>query len=249
METKIILISGKAEHGKSTLGTMLQNSLIKQGEKVLRIGFADQVKFIASKYHKWNGEKDEDGRSLLQWVASYVRERDEDFWARIVFEFVTVFQEQYSYVIIDDWRFINEEVIFRFSPFETFSVRVVRLDFENSLTEEQRSHCSEVELDNHHFDYTVYNTDLESLQSLANRLCSDFRKEENKNPFAVLSYISPLLDVQELSNEGTCWNCGRKTNWVDLSFEAYLCSPHCVHRKSQQFWFDYENSIIRDLNA
>ena len=65
METKVILISGKAEHGKSTLGTMLQNSLIKQGEKILRIGFADQVKFIASKYHKWNGEKDEDGRSLF----------------------------------------------------------------------------------------------------------------------------------------------------------------------------------------
>ena len=50
METKVILISGKAQHGKSTLATMLHNSLIEQVEKVLRIAFADQVKFIATKY-------------------------------------------------------------------------------------------------------------------------------------------------------------------------------------------------------
>lgn len=244
MTPKIILISGKAEHGKSTLATMLQGSLAKQGEKVLRIAFADQVKFMATKYFNWNGKKDEEGRKLLQWLGTdYVRERDEDFWARIVFEFVTVFQEQHSYVIIDDWRFVNEEVIFRFSPFETFSLRVVRPDFENSLTEEQRIHRSEVGLDNHHFDYTIYNTDLGNLQDLANRLCSDFRDEKDKTPFEMFSYISPVLDMQELSSEGTCWNCGRKTNWVDLSFEAYLCSPHCVHRKTQQFLFASETSM------
>ena len=200
METKVILISGKAEHGKSTLATMLQNSLADQGEKVLRIAFADQVKFIATKYFKWNGKKDDNGRKLLQWLGTdYVRERDEDFWARPVFEFVTVFQEQYSYVIIDDWRFINEEVIFRFSPFETLSLRVVRPNFENSLTDEQRSHRSETELDNHDFDYTVYNTDLESLQGLANRLCSDFRDEKDKTPFKMFDYISPTLDVEAIS--------------------------------------------------
>ena len=37
------------------------------------------------------------------------------------------------------------------------------------------------------------------------------------------------------NDEYSCWNCGKKTKWFDLSFLAPLCSEECVRAKWEEF--------------
>ena len=32
-----------------------------------------------------------------------------------------------------------------------------------------------------------------------------------------------------------CWHCGEETFWIDLSFEAHLCSEECEDAKWEEF--------------
>ena len=66
---KVICISGKARHGKDTLAGILKTHLEDQGNKVLIAHFGDLVKYICEKFFDWNGQKDEEGRTLLQYVS------------------------------------------------------------------------------------------------------------------------------------------------------------------------------------
>jgi len=151
----IIPISGKAESGKDFTAKLLKEELERQDQRVLIINYADQLKFICSKYFGWNGEKDNIGRSLLQQIGTEkVRSKNNNFWVDNVIEFVKVFQDDYDYVIIPDCRFANE--IERWNNnFEFVSLRVERFNYENHLTPEQRLHSSETALDDYNFDYYI----------------------------------------------------------------------------------------------
>ena len=41
--------------------------------------------------------------------------------------------------------------------------------------------------------------------------------------------------------EGQCWHCGKATHYVDLAFEAYLCSQECYDAKWEEFMEAYNN--------
>lgn len=38
---------------------------------------------------------------------------------------------------------------------------------------------------------------------------------------------------------GKCWHCGKQTHWVDINFEAHLCSPSCEDAK----WDEYNQAL------
>ena len=56
--------------------------------------------------------------------------------------------------MIPDCRFPNEVTKMK-NCFDTFAVRVTRLDYESPLTDEQKQHSSETALDNYQFDYYI----------------------------------------------------------------------------------------------
>jgi hypothetical protein len=37
-------------------------------------------------------------------------------------------------------------------------------------------------------------------------------------------------------NQGLCFHCNRLTYWIDLLFEAYVCSPNCEDAKWQEYF-------------
>jgi hypothetical protein len=147
---KVILISGKAENGKTETAKIIKSYLESHGKRVLIIPFADYLKFTCEKYFGWNGKKDEEGRKCLQDTGKKARDRDLDFWVRIVVNFIKVFSDDFDYFLVDDCRYENESGCFK--GLDYLTVRVERLNFENSLTPEQREHISETELDNAKFD-------------------------------------------------------------------------------------------------
>jgi len=157
MISHVILLVGKAEAGKTLSANIIKEELEKLGKTSLVLSFAGYLKFIAKSYYKWDGKKNEEGRTLLQHLGTdVVRKKNPDFWAKTVFDFILTFDGEFDYFILDDTRFINEIDIFQeFDPFCYTSVRIIRLDHENSLSPAQRLHPSETELDGVQLDTIV----------------------------------------------------------------------------------------------
>jgi hypothetical protein len=174
---RIILISGKAQHGKNTTAEILDEYLTARGHRVLQIAFADYVKFICSKYYGWDGEKDERGRVNLQRVGTDIfRARDENFWVDTVIRFVRTAWDDYDFAIVPDWRFPNEYTRWAESGIDgVIALRVVRTNFDSPLTPEQQNHPSETALDGFQFDYTLSASDEEGLRESAAELLKSLK--------------------------------------------------------------------------
>lgn len=165
---KLILITGKAQHGKDATAKALKQIIEADGKKVLIAHYADLLKYICKTFFGWNGEKDEAGRTLLQRVGTdVIRKKDPDYWVRFIKSILSLFPEEWDYVIIPDTRFPNE--IMFFDSVEPTTVKVIRPNFKSSLTAEQQAHPSETALDNYDFliDHYIVAKSLSELQCKA----------------------------------------------------------------------------------
>lgn len=183
---KIIALSGKAESGKSFYADLLKEYIEDSfNEKVCLIAFADVLKHTAKTYFGWNGEKDDVGRSLLQKVGTELREKNNpDIWTNITCDLIKFMSSEYDWFIVTDMRFERELLTLRMRFPQVYTVRIERFSvdvdpsdgkiifsektvhpYKNHLTDEQRHHSSETELDNRKdwfetiYNYTVYYDD------------------------------------------------------------------------------------------
>jgi hypothetical protein len=122
----------------------------------LKIAYGDLVKYISKTYFNWNGEKDEIGRGILQKVGTdIIRAKEPNYWVNFVIEFVYLFEDDFDYAIIDDCRFKNEIVQWINKGWDTYSIKVTRLNHKSKLNEEQLAHPSENDLNDYIFDYYI----------------------------------------------------------------------------------------------
>lgn len=166
---KVILISGKARHGKDTTATFLKDALEADGNSVLIAHYGDLVKYVCKTFFGWNGEKDEKGRTLLQKVGTdAIRAKRPDYWVSFLSDILSFFPNEWDYVLIPDCRFPNEVDHIKNAGFDTVYLRVVRDGFMSPLTPEQQAHPSETALDNVRADYYITNNgSLKDLQNSA----------------------------------------------------------------------------------
>lgn len=163
---KVILISGKAQNGKDTVASILKYKLSKDGYSVLVTHYADLLKFICSNYFEWNGQKDESGRRLLQYVGTdIIRKQNPTLWVDFIAMILGYFKDNWDYVIIPDCRFPNEITKMIEAGFDTIHLRIERTNFESPLTIEQQQHSSETALDDFKADYYIENSStIENLE-------------------------------------------------------------------------------------
>ena len=155
---KVICISGNAQNGKDTTAEIMCEELEALGYSVVIAHYADLLKHICRAFFGWNGEKDEAGRQILQYVGTdVVRKQRPNFWVDFIVSVLDLFKGEWDYVLIPDCRFPNEIEAMQNDGFDTTSLRVVRLNFESPLTETQQQHPSEIALDDYVFDHTIYN--------------------------------------------------------------------------------------------
>lgn len=155
---KIVCISGKARHGKDLAAAILKDDLILSGKKVVIIHYADLLKFICKQYFGWNGEKDDNGRNLLQYIGTdVVRRKNPNFWVEFVKNLIDVFKDEWDYIIIPDCRFPNEIDCLHDGNYDVFHIQVVRPNFISPLSVEQQQHISETALDHIIPDVTLLN--------------------------------------------------------------------------------------------
>lgn len=184
---RVVAISGKAESGKDTIAKEIKYLLEEQNYKVMIIHFADVLKFVCRQYFDWDGQKDDYGRSLLQQVGTEMREKNNpNMWVNITKELIRGIGAEFDWVLVPDTRF-KEEINMLNEYFDCTSIRVLRQDIDsygishvhiNNLTDEQRAHKSERDLDDYKFDLFItndYYIDHDSindvtLKALCNRL-------------------------------------------------------------------------------
>lgn len=179
---RVVLISGKARHGKDTAAEILREELADRGERTLVTHYADLVKYVCRTFLGWDGNKDERGRWMLQYVGTdVVRSVEPDYWVDFVVSILTFFHDRWDYVIVPDTRFPNEIERIRDAGFETFHLRVVRPGFDGGLDGSAGEHISETALDNYPRDALIVNhgdgSYRDGIVELMENHNSFFRKE------------------------------------------------------------------------
>lgn len=154
---KVCCVSAKARSGKDEAASYLKEYLEANQKRVLIIHFADLLKFICTKLFDWNGEKDEAGRTLLQYVGTdVIGTKNPTYWVDWLTGVLKMFKDKWDYVIIPDCRYPIEYNIIT-ANFDSVLLRIERPYFNNGLTDKQKSHPSEVALDDYKYDYTICN--------------------------------------------------------------------------------------------
>lgn len=177
---KVICISGKAQHGKDTTAGYLKEFLEERGKKVLIAHYGDLVKYVCKTFFGWDGQKDEKGRTLLQYVGTdQIRTQEPDYWVQFIESILSMFPNEWDYVLIPDCRFPNEIEYLRDFRHDVTHIRVLRQNFVSPLTEEQQRHPSETALDGYSYDYLLYNDrDLDWHRTTCRSLVEGFIIEE-----------------------------------------------------------------------
>ena len=179
MKSKVYLISGKAGHGKDFAATAAKAYFDSIGKKTVTLHFGDAVKLFAEKMMGYRGIKDEKDRHILQYFASdIIRAYDKFYWADIIGELIAATNNKgiWDVILIPDLRFVSEyESIRDFCEenninYYTIRVNRVRWDGEPyvnpALTDEQRTHSSECELDDFDFDFVIKNDGMSATTLL-----------------------------------------------------------------------------------
>ena len=181
--TKFICVSGYAQHGKDTSATFIKDELESRGFSTLIIHYADFLKFMCKAFFGWNGKKDERGRSLLQHIGTErVRSKNPTYWVDFVVKAISMFPNEWDYVIIPDVRFPNEISRVCKAGFPITHIRVVRDGFESQLTEEQRKHPSETALDHTEPNYWLHNVTIDNLKKDIKNLCDTIVTQGTDDP-------------------------------------------------------------------
>lgn len=154
---KVVLVSGKARNGKDLASDIIKSELELDGGKVFRVAYADYLKDICKRLAGWDGV--EKPRELLQQLGTdIVREKlhMKNLWVNhVVNEIKIAANLGYTHAIVTDCRFKNEIYIPKAEFDDCVSVRVERIGFNSELTESQKQHKSETELDDFKFDVHI----------------------------------------------------------------------------------------------
>lgn len=178
-----LVLSGKSGAGKDMFAQFLKEELEKHNKKVIIMHYADALKWLLKEFYKWDGNKDEYGRHMLQYIGTdVVRHTDPDYWVDIVARFLKAIEDtnDFDVAIVPDARFENEvnNTLNLLTP--SYCVRIERKNADGTmwinptLTEKQRTHASEISLDNYSFDYVIHNDEgLGLLKESATTLLED----------------------------------------------------------------------------
>lgn len=155
---KIFILSGKAQSGKDTVSKIIENYY--NNKKCIQIAFAYYIKDYVKRISDWDGSEDTKPRELLQQFGiELVKNKiDNKLFINRVIEDIEVFSYFYDIIIVDDARLPDEVDILKKKYPNSVSIKIIRNNYDNGLTQIQKNHITETGLDNYNdFDYIVNN--------------------------------------------------------------------------------------------
>ncbi len=177
---KVILVAGKAGSGKTYLGSCLVELAKEKGIRALQTEYSKYVKMYAREILGYEGNRENKPRGFLQETGTLLRKRfGENFFVQRMLEDFFVYENYFDLVVISDVRLRQEIKGFRNSKYkEVIAIRVEN-DLQNpSLSEEQKKHETEIELENYEgFDYNIKDVTKENIKVFASQLIEGLNNE------------------------------------------------------------------------
>ena len=170
----IYIIGGKAKHGKDTFSAYLKNVYEGHGKKVIITQLAKYIKYYAREMTGWDLSEETKPREFLQQLGtSVIRQKlqKDDLFIKRMIDDIEIFSYFYDAIIISDVRLKKEVYDLKKAYPNIKVIHIVRPDFDNGLTEEQKMHPTEIDLDDfNEFDIEVVNTTLDELEKSAEKI-------------------------------------------------------------------------------
>ena len=160
---KIFLISGKARSGKGEISAIIENYY--KEKKCITISFAYYLKDYIKRITNWDGSENTKPRDFLQQLGiELIKNKiDNKLLINRILQDIEVFSYFYDIIIISDARLIDEIETIKEKYKNSIVIRVNR-DEDNDLTNIQKNHITETNLDNYNnFDYIVSNDSYNNL--------------------------------------------------------------------------------------
>ena len=164
----IYLIGGKARHGKDTFSSYLKEEYERNGKKVIVTQLSKYIKYYAREMTGWDLSEESKPREFLQLLGTNViREKlkKDDLFINRMKDDIEIFSYFYDAIIVSDVRLKKEiDDLRKYFP-NLIAVHINRPNFDNGLTEEQKKHKTEIDLDDYdNFNIKVENTTLDKLK-------------------------------------------------------------------------------------
>lgn len=157
---KIFIIGGKARQGKDTVCGMIRKYYSEKNVKSINLQFSSYIKEYAKRISDWDGDDTDKPRDLLQELGSEVIRKKIDplFFVKRMIGDIMVYSHYFDVITISDARFKVEIDTLKENFDDVVAIKVVRPNFDNGLTSDEKNHSTEVDLDDYNsFDYEIIN--------------------------------------------------------------------------------------------
>ena len=179
---KIFVIGGVARSGKSTLGNLLKEELKDYGYKPCVMQITNPLYSYARNYFNYDPNRDPKPREFLQKMGiEIIKEKlgKQDFLLNRLYEDIEILSNFFDVFIITDARLIHEFLSIKAKYEDVVTIKLIRKDFDNNLSEEEKNHVTEKEITMYNdFDYVIENNGLDSLKEAALEIVHNVELEE-----------------------------------------------------------------------
>lgn len=155
---KIFVIAGKARSGKDTVASIIKDKITDK--KVINLQYSFYIKEYAKKISSWDGSEETKPRELLQIIGTdIIRNKiDKHFFIKKLIDDIKVYSYFFDVITISDARYKDEIELIKESYSNTISIGVMRPNFDNGLTSDEKKHPTEIDLDDYdNYDYKIIN--------------------------------------------------------------------------------------------
>ena len=124
------------------------------------MSYGSYIKNYAMNISDWDGNEDTKPRDLLQNLGTEVirNKIDKDFFIKRICDDIRVYSYYFDVIIISDARFPDEVLTPKKLFDNVVTVKVIRPNFETSLTSKEKAHSTETALDEFDdYDFKIVN--------------------------------------------------------------------------------------------
>ncbi|NLC48651.1 MAG: hypothetical protein GX758_04760, partial [Tenericutes bacterium] len=165
-------------HGKDTFSSYLSDVYKNNSKDVIITQLSKYIKYYAREMTGWDLSEESKPREFLQQLGTNVIRKQlqkEDLFIKRMIDDIEIFSCFYDAIIISDVR-LKKEINDLKSAFpDIICIHINRPDFDNGLTEEQKNHLTEIDLDDYKdFNVNVTNTTFEELEKNARKIYTEY---------------------------------------------------------------------------
>ena len=161
-DVKIYILSGYAKSGKDEVSKIITNYFSLK--KVITISYGHYIKDYARRIIGDFNEFNKPRTFLQNFGIELVKEKiDDKLFIRRILEDIEIFSYFYDIIIVNDARLVDEIRSIKDKYKDSINIRIIN-PLDNNLSEEQKKHKTETDLDNYNaYDYVVTNLTHDKL--------------------------------------------------------------------------------------